>query len=83
MEPLTKLSIGRVALEFAGWAGVSTVALTVSTEEVALVVSLGGLLLGAVVWLVRLEGRINMLTAILERVEQHVEVLARHHGVPE
>jgi hypothetical protein len=34
----------------------------------------GALVLGGVVWLVRLEGRVNMTAAIFERLEKRLEV---------
>jgi len=70
MEP------ARAAVEAGAYAGVSTLALTLSSDEVGFAVSIIGALLGAVVWLVRLEGRINIQSVLLERIDKRVERMA-------
>jgi len=86
MEPITvaaKVSVVRALGEAGAYAGVSAFALTMTSEEVGLAVTIIGALLGGVIWLVRLEGRINTLTVVLERVDTRTEKLADKMGVVE
>ncbi|MGE3175926.1 MAG: hypothetical protein AB7O32_00535 [Vicinamibacterales bacterium] len=84
MEPiLTKVSLARALVELVAYAGTSAVALTMSTAEVGIAVTVVGGVIGVVVWLVRLEGRINTQAEILTRVDRRTERLAEHMGVVE
>jgi hypothetical protein len=85
MEPITiaKISVGRALTEVGAYAGVSAFALTMTTAEVGIAVTVVGGVIGIVVWLVRLEGRINLQGAVLERVDKRTERLAEHMGVVE
>lgn len=74
------ITIGRAVGELATYAGVSAVALTMTTPELGIAVTLIGGVVGVIVWLVRLEGRINTQGEILARVEAHVSEIAKSRG---
>jgi len=67
------VSVGRAAGELAVYAGASTFALTMTTPELGIAVTVIGGVIGVIVWLVRLEGRINTQGEILLRLERHLE----------
>lgn len=70
----------RALAEGAGAAGGIVFAVTITTEEVALIFSVAVAAVGVIVWLVRLEGRINTLTAVVERVDDRTEKIADRMG---
>lgn len=69
MEPITKIAALRIVGEtfglFAAYGGVTVVGLTFTNEEITAAIL-------AVVWLVRLEGRLNTQTELLKRVERQL-----------
>lgn len=69
MEPLSKIAALRIVGEtfglFAAYGGVTFVGLTLTNEEMTAAVV-------AVVWLVRLEGRLNTQIELMKRVERQV-----------
>lgn len=76
MGPVVTSTKARAAIEALGAAGISVIALTIDSSELAIVISAVSALIGIVVWLVRLEGRVNLQGAILERIDRRVEKLA-------
>lgn len=74
------VGLWRVVGEVATYAGVSAYALTMTTPELGIAVTVIGGVIGVIVWLVRLEGRINTHGEILARVEAHVSKLADGGG---
>jgi len=83
IEPVTKLSLLRIVSEAGVVFGASVFALTMTTEEVGIGLTVVLAAIGIVVWLVRLEGRINTHGEILARLDRRMERLADHMGVPE
>lgn len=73
---MTKVSIGRAVWELAAYTGVSVYAFTMTTPELGVAVTAIGGVVSVIVWLVRLEGRINTQGEILARVEAHVSRIA-------
>ena len=55
----------KILLEGASFTGVSAIAFVITTQEIAIAITILLALVGAIVWLVRLEGRINTQTALL------------------
>lgn len=69
-EPIAKASLAHRAItEVSAWAGASVVAFTITPAEVSLTFMAITAMIGVVVWLVRLEGRINTQQELLARVE--------------
>lgn len=85
MDPLTvaKFSVYRIAGEFGAWVGTSALALTVTETEVGIAISILLAVVGAIVWLVRLEGRVNLLTSLIDRMDKRTGKIADHLGVIE
>lgn len=75
MEPISvaKVSVSRAVAELSAYAGISTYAVTMTTPELGIAVTVFGGVVGVIVWLVRLEGRINTQGEILLRLERHLE----------
>lgn len=71
LEPISKATLAhRAFVEVAAYLGASAFAMTMTTAEVAISFSVVTGVIGVVVWLVRLEGRINTHAELLQRVEQ-------------
>lgn len=64
-----------VTLEAVLVGAISMLAIVFTTPELAVGVSAVSAIIGVVVWLVRLEGRVNLNGALLERIERNVERL--------
>ena len=77
--PHGPVSVGRAVGELATYAGVSVYAFTMTTPELGVAVTIIGGVIGVIVWLVRLEGRINTQGEILSRVEANLKQLANAH----
>lgn len=74
LEPVTKLSgAAKAIVEVGAYLGVSVYAASVTTAEVSIGITVVGGVVGVVVWLVRLEGRINTQGELLGRMEQTVQ----------
>lgn len=75
MEPITKLAALRLVGETVGlvaaYGGVTVIGLTFTNEEITAAVL-------AIVWLVRLEGRLNTQGEILKRVDDRTGRIASH-----
>jgi hypothetical protein len=82
LEPFTlaKISFVRVISEGAAFAGISMLAFTITTQEVAIGVSICLAIVGAIVWLVRLEGRINTQTALLIEMGHRLDRISNRLG---
>lgn len=79
MDPVTVAKLSCAAL-----VGVpAAVALTVTEAEMALGVTIVLAAVAGVVWAVRLEGRVNTLTELLERLDGRTEKIADRMGVIE
>jgi hypothetical protein len=85
MEPITvaKVSIARALGELGVWASVSAVALTMTTEEVGLGVTVFSLFVGIVVWAVRIQVTVQNQGTLIERMDRRLEKIADHIGVVE
>lgn len=87
MEPITtaaaKITIARALWEAAGAAGVSAVAITVTGDEVGIIVTLLTLIVGLVAWAVRIQVTVQNQGDLLARMDRRVEKIADHLGVIE
>lgn len=77
---LGKLSVWRTLSEGAGALGISVVAFTFTTEDIGVGITLATLVLGVVVWLVRLEGRLGTQTELLAKIDRRIDRIADHIG---
>lgn len=66
------VSMERILVESGAAAAVSFVAITMSTEEVAVGVTITTGLIGVVVWLMRLQGTVQMQGMLLRRIEERL-----------
>lgn len=79
MEPISKATlVHRAVVELSAFFAASAFAFSVTTSEVSIGFMIVTGVIGVVVWLVRLEGRINTQAAIMERVERRQEDSATH-----
>lgn len=67
MEPISiaKISLARIYSETISALGIAVFAFVVTSQEIAIAVTILLALVGGIVWLVRLEGRINTQTVLL------------------
>lgn len=72
---MAKISSSRAVAEVSAYAGVSTYAITMTTPELGLAVTIVGGVIGIIVWAVRLEGRLNGQDIMLNHLKEGVDEL--------
>lgn len=82
MHPLLlgKLSVWRAVTEGLGAMSISVLAFTFTTEDIGVGITLATLVVGVVVWLVRLEGRLATQSELLEKIDRRIDRIADHIG---
>lgn len=75
---MAKISISRAVAEVSAYAGISTYAITMTTPELGLAITILGGVIGIIVWAVRLEGRLNTQEEVLKQRLNTQDVILNH-----